>query len=150
MSYSTIEIAVQDILQGLAQFADADVTRGDYRVLDSIEDDAAILAPGSFTQADVRAQMSYRTWDVLVDYFYVYRDDGTSETNFATGRDNIIAELEKYPTLDGTSGIIQIRVSADGDAEPVDDEDGRGPFFLWQRLRVTVVERVDISGGEFA
>lgn len=150
MSYSTIEAAVQTILQGLSQYSDSDVTRGDYRVLDQIQTDCAVLTPGSFGEPQRISQASYRAWDVLVDIFYIFRDDGSSWENFCTSRDNVVDELEKYPTLDGTSGITAVEVSATSDPLEVFDADGRGPFYLTQQLRVAVLERSDTTGGEFA
>lgn len=149
MTYTTVETAVQTVLQKLSNFADSEVTRGDYRVLDEIRTDCIVLVPGSFGEPQRISESIYRSWDVLADLFYVYLDDGSSWTNFTASRDDVINQLEQYPTLDSTSGITGVEVSADSDADEVWSEE-RGPFYITQRLRITVLERYDLTGGEFA
>ncbi|MEA1998243.1 MAG: hypothetical protein U9N61_02805 [Euryarchaeota archaeon] len=150
MSYSTVEAAVQTVLQKLTRFADSEITRGDYRILDAIRTDCIVLTPGSFGETQRISESVYRAWDVLADLFYCYLDDGSSWTDFATSRDAVINQLEQYPTLDNTLGITGIEVSAADDIQEVYSDDGAGPFFLMQRLRVTILERYDLTGGEFA
>lgn len=154
MSYSSVEIAVQTLMQALTgTFASTDdVSRGDYRILDSGADTLAVLIPGPFEQdgiAEGGARKSVRAWQVLIDLFRQYVDDGTTWTNFETDRDAVLAQIEKYPTLDGESGVVNIVITADADPGEVFDEDEAGPFFVWQRLRLTITERADLSGGEF-
>ncbi len=154
MSYSSVEAAVLTLLQALTGTfaATTDVTRGDYRILDSGADTNAVLIPGSFEQdgiAEGGARKSVRDWNVLIDLFRQYADDGTTWTNFETDRDAVMAQLEKYPTLNGESGVVNVVISADADPGEVFDEDDAGPFFVWQRLRIRITERADLSGGEF-
>lgn len=154
MSYSSVEAAVLTILQGLTgTFASTDdVTRGDYRILDSGANANAVLIPGAFEQdgiAEGGARKSVRAWNVLIDLFRKYVDDGTTWTNFETDRDAVMAELELYPTLNSEAGIVGVTISADADPGEVFDEDDGGPFFVWQRMRLTITERADLSGGEF-
>ena len=150
MTYITVEAAVQDVFQALDQFSSSGVTLGDYRVLDEVQTTCIVLVPGTFSPGETESQSRYREWEVLADLFYCYRDDGTSWTNFATARDNVIAAIENYPTLDSTTGIIMTRIGAAGEPAEVYDKDERGPFFITQRLSITVVERAGITGGEFA
>ncbi len=154
MSYSSVEAAVLTLLQALTGTfaATTDVTRGDYRILDSGADAVAILVPGAFEQDGIGeggARKSVRDWNVLIDLFRKYVDDGTTWTNFETDRDAVMGQLEKYPTLDGESGVVNVIISADADPGEVFDEDDQGPFFVWQRLRIRITERADLSGGEF-
>ena len=154
MSYSSVEAALQTILQGLTgTFADtAQVTLGNYDVLDSGVAASAVLVPGAFEQdgqGEGGARKSVRAWNVLIDLFRKYVDEGTTYTSFTTDRDAVIAEIEKYPTLNGETGIVNVIVRSDGDPGEVFDEDDAGPFFVWQRLRVAVTERADLSGGEY-
>jgi len=154
LSYSSVEAAVLTLLQALTGTfaATTDVSRGDYRILDSGADAVAVLVPGAFEQdgiAEGGARKSVRDWNVLIDLFRKYLDEGTTWTNFETDRDAVIAELEKYPTLNGEAGIVRGIISADADAGEVFDEDDNGPFFVWQRLRIKITERADLSGGEF-
>ncbi len=154
MSYSSVEAAVLTILQGLTgTFAStSDVTRGDYEVLDSGAGATAVLIPGSFEQDGIGeggARKSVRNWNVLIDLFRKYVDEGTTWTSFETDRDAVIAEIERYPTLNSEAGIVNVIVRSDADPGEVFDEDDQGPFFVWQRLRIRITERADLSGGEF-
>ncbi|RMD64625.1 hypothetical protein D6833_04135 [Candidatus Parcubacteria bacterium] len=151
MAYVDVADAVQAKLQALTSvFANStDVTRGDYRVLDTGSQTVAVLVPGAFSAAEIAAYQSKREWVVLVDLFCRYLDDAETWSRFESARDSVIAQLELYPSLDGTTGITQVSVESDGDAVEVFDESGAGPFFVMQRLRVVVTERVGLSGGEF-
>ena len=155
MSYATIEARVKLLLEGLTGiFPETKlVSRGDYRELDSGASTIAVLIPGAFLQDGVAqggARKSVRDWSVLIDLYRKYLDEGTTWTDFEADRDAILEELEKYPSLNSLPGIVRVQIQADADPGEIDDEDNQGPFFVWQRLRVTVVERADLSGGEFA
>ena len=155
MSYATVEARVKLLLEGLTGVfpKTRSVSRGDYRELDEGASTTAVLTPGAFVQDGVAqggARKSVRDWGVLIDLFRKYLDDGTSWTDFEADRDSVIAELEKYPSLNSLAGIVRVQIQADTDPGEIFDDDDGGPFFIWQRLRVTVVERADLSGGEFA
>lgn len=112
----------------------------------------AVLIPGTYERAgegEGGARKSVRNWTVLIDLFRKYLDDGTTWTNFETDRDAVIAEIEKYPSLDSEAGVVDVTIAADADPGEIFDDDDQGPFFVWQRLRVGVTERADLSGGEF-
>ncbi len=154
MSYATVEARVKLLLEGLTGVFTKTryVSRGDYRELDEGAATTAVLTPGAFVQDGVSeggAMKSVRDWSVLIDLFRKYLDDGTSWTNFEADRDSIMAELEKYPTLNSLAGIVKVQIQADTDPGEIFDEDDNGPFFIWQRLRVNVNERADLTGGEF-
>ena len=154
MSYATIEARVKLLLEGLTGVFPSTnlIARGDYRELDSGASTIAVLTPGAFVQDGIGeggARKSVRNWSVLIDLFKKYIDDGTSWTDFADDRDTIMAELEKFPSLNSLPGVVQVIIAADIDPGEIFDEDDNGPFFLWQRLRVNVTERADLIGGEF-
>lgn len=153
MSYASVESAIQTLLQAMSEFSNAEVTRGDYRQLDIAgADDVAVLTPGAFQQdgvGEAGARKSVRIWNVLIDQFRKYVDDGTTWTNFEATRDAIIVQLEKYPTLNGESGITLVAIDAGADPSLVYDREGNGPYFIVQEIRVAVTERVDLSGGEY-
>lgn len=147
-----VEAAVQTLLQAMTEFASADVTRGDYRRLDKGTNNIAVLTPGAFEQDGVGqagARKSIRNWSVVIDLFRKYVDDGTTWTNFEATRDALIVQLEKYPSLDSTAGVTLVTMDAGSDPAEVYDEDDNGPFFLFQRIRVAINERADLSGGEY-
>ncbi len=152
MTYAVVEAAVQTLLQAMTEFANADVTQGDYRRLDDGTNNIAVLTPGAFEQdgvAQAGARKSIRNWNVIIDLFRKYVDDGNTWTNFTATRDALIVQLEKYPSLDSTAGVTLVTMSAGSDPAEIFDDDDNGPFFLFQRIRVTVNERADLSGGEY-
>lgn len=152
MSYASVEVAVQTLLQAMTEFADADVSRGDYKILDSGADNLAVLTPGAFIKdeaAQAGARKSLRNWNVIIDLFRKYLDDGTTWTDFEATRDALVDRLELFPSLNGTAGVTLVGVEADSDPAEIFDEDDNGPFFLFQRIRVAVNERTDLSGGEY-
>ena len=152
MSYAVIEAAVQTLLQALGQYGDADVTRGDWRVLDSGSGPYAVVYAGPFDveEGGDWGQKVY-AWTVYVEVFERYLDNGTSETNLETRVQNTVDQLCAYPTLDGASGVtLAMPVHAD-ELRYVFDEQGGGPHFIMQRIAERVWERVQYAGsGEFA
>ncbi len=152
MTYATVEAAVQTLIVAMTEFDSDSVSRGDYKILDSGADDLAVLTPGSFTKDETGqagARKSLRNWSVLVDLFRKYLDDGTTWTNFVATRDALVDQLELYPSLNGTAGVTLVAVEAGSDPSEVYDDDDNGPFFIFQRIRIAVNERTDLSGGEY-
>lgn len=152
MTYATVEVAVQTLIVAMTEFDSDSVSRGDYKILDSGADDLAILTPGAFTKDETGqagARKSLRNWSVLVDLFRKYLDDETTWINFVATRDALVDQLELYPSLNNTPGVTLVSVEAGSDPSEVDDEDDNGPFFIFQRIRIAVNERTDLSGGEY-
>jgi hypothetical protein len=152
VTYATVEVAVQTLIQAMSEFDDADVSRGNYLILDSGDDDLAVLTPGSFTKdepGEAGAYKSVRHWSVLVDLFRKYLDDETTWINFVATRDALLDHLELYPSLNSTAGIVLVGVEAGSDPSEVYDDDDNGPFFIFQRIRMAVNERTDLAGGEY-
>jgi len=152
MSYATIEAAVQTLLQALDNFASADVTRGDWRVLDSGGAPYAVLYPGPFAAA-VGGDWGQHVidWTVNCEVFERYLDNGTSETSLEATRQAVIDALLSYPTLNGVSGVTLVLPERAEPIQYVYDESGGGPFFVMQRISILVVERTCADGsGEFA
>ena len=150
MSYSTIEARIQTLIQALSAFADADVTRGDYRVLDRGSAPYVVLRPGEFERVPHTFAGGRKTeWAVIVELFEKHIGDGTEQTNLETHRQNIIDTADAYPTLNGLSGVHFASLSSGEIPRPVYDEDGSGPFFLLQIMKWEVMELTTASGGEW-
>lgn len=158
MSYDTIVARIQLLLQGLtSQFPTTDlVTIGDYRKMDSGLDPSkalAVLVPGNFDSDGAAAYQDYKHWDVLLDIFKKYgQAREQTVANFTAMRDAIIEHLDKYPTLNALSGVSQVRVTGEEDPNDVLQKGAGeqvGPTFITQRLRITVTQRVSLTGGEY-
>jgi hypothetical protein len=152
MTYATVEAAVETLIVAMTEFTAETVSRGDYRILDEGADDLCVLVPGSFDQdgaGQAGARKSIRAWAVLADLFRRYLDDATTWADFVATRDALIDHLEQYPTLNGVAGLTLVALGSDADPTEVFDEDENGPFFVFQRIRIAVTERVDLTGGEY-
>ncbi len=159
MSYETIEARYKTLLEpitladGTSAFEDEeDVSRGDYRILDSGGPRFTVLTPGPIDESDALGSYGsiFRIWGMIQDLFVRYTNDPDSWSAFIDVRDAVLQLVEENPTLNDLTGIIRTRIVTEGDPVEVFDEDDEGPFFILQRLRVTVTERVDRTGGEYA
>lgn len=126
------------------------VTHGDYSLFDKGVGSFAVLVPGPVSEAVIQAHSSIKTWVIYVDLFVKFTDDASSWTSFVTLRSSIIDQLEKYPMLDDSTGILKIVVSAGDDVQGVFDSQGAGPMWFTQTITVQITERAALSGGDFA
>ena len=153
MTYAVVEAAVKTILEGMSEFvSNDDISRGDYRILDSGASNLAVLTPGAFVKDEAGqagARKSLREWSVIIGLFRKHVDDGNSWTDFESIRDALVDRLELFPSLNGTAGVTLVGMEAGSDPDEIFDEDENGPFFIFQRIRVSVNERTDLSGGEY-
>lgn len=151
MSYVTLEAAAKTILEGVTGFLDSDkVTTGDYGVLDSGSDHCAVLRPGTLVDGSTSARVTKREYHILVDIFRRWYDDTTTINLFAVFRDAVLAKLDQYPTLNLQGTVVVLGIGSDADPIDVNDTNGNGPFFIMQRLRIRVIEKVAQTGGEYA
>lgn len=151
MSYATIEAKVQDLIQGLSAFDDDDVSLGDYRVLVRGSPTYAVLVPGPFEHEEYDSWGGRITrWDITIDLFVRDYADGTEYVDLKTHRQSILDEIDKYPTLDGLTGVTLALIVVGEPTRDVFDEAGGGPHFLLQRMTLRVTEHTLATGGEFA
>lgn len=152
MSYTTIEAGVQTLLRALSRFAEADVTRGDWRVLDSGGAPCVVLYPGPFEAEEAGDWgQKWHFWTVYADVFERYTDNGSSETAFEATRQDVMDTIHAYPTLNGVSGVTRALARRGGDLQYIYDRDGGGPYYVMQQITIEVVEKVSYDGsGEFA
>lgn len=151
MSYSTVEAKVQSLIQALATYDDEDVTRGDERVLDRGSPPYVVLKPGTLVREPGAIYGVFlTTWTVILDLFTRHMGDGTEWTDLQTYRQEIIDTMEKYPTLNALSGVLEAQIVSGEKPREIRDKAGGGPHFLAQRLALQVVERSTVTGGEYA
>lgn len=150
MSYATIEAKVQTILQALAQYANAQVTRGDYSILDVGYTECCVLRPGPFeiNRTGDWGQIGI-DWTLYISIYERYIGDGTEFTNLNTQRQNVIDALNANPSLDGTVGVTLVLGRA-ADVSAVYPVDSDTPQYLLQTIQARVHEEVLLSTGEFA
>lgn len=153
MSDATIQAAIQTLIRAHANFANADVSLGDTRILTTGTPPVAVILPGPNAARRIGdwAQVNY-TWTHYVEVWDRFGPDDYS--NIVTARQNVVDQLNAYPTLNGTSGVTLSTVT-----------DSSAPIFLWQkgqsrdtqplfvgfRLTVQTFEEASYdSSGEFA
>lgn len=128
----------------------AHVSHGDYSLFDKGVGSFIVLLPGPVSEALFQAQSSIRTWTLYADLFTRFTNEAASWLSFVSLRSSVIDQLEKYPMLNNSSGVLKIVVSANDDAQGVFDTQNNGPFWFTQRFTIQVTERAALSGGDFA
>lgn len=152
--YDAIEAALQTLLQSLTSvFAtSAQVTRGDWRVMDRGVDVWAVLYPTDYSEdtpmAAGSSQMKYTTKLLLG---VRYRDDGSTRVALVQARDAAIRHLRKYPHLNGLASDSATMGQITSDGEPLaifPTSDEGGPFALTQLFTIPTAEidTVTIAG----
>ena len=126
------------------------VTHGDYSPFDKGVGNFIVLVPGPVSESVNQARSSIRTWTIYMDLFVRFANDTSSWLSFVTLRSSVIDQLEKYPMLDDSTGVLKISVSANEDPQGVFDSQGAGPMWFTQRFTVDITERAALSGGDFA
>jgi hypothetical protein len=151
MSYASCESALQTLLQALDQYADPQVTRGDYDVLDGGYTQCCVLRPGPFTARE-SGDWGQNAYDWILDCTIYERwvGDGSEWTNLETQRQNVLDQVGAYPTLNGVSGVTRAAAERAGEIAAVYPRGSDMPAWLMQTIRLQVHEEVVYSSGEFA
>jgi hypothetical protein len=148
MGDAAIQGYIQDLIQA-SDFDDADVTLGDFRVLDRGSAPYAVILPGEIISAERSGGWSQVkvTWEHTVVVLGRLLDD--SYADFTAARQAVVDAIGENPTLGGQSEIKNAYVSAA--SEPLYSDDGGDvPQFAFSRVTVRVVEDVSYDGsGEF-
>ena len=126
------------------------VTHGDYSLFDKGVGNFVVLLPGPVSEAVIQAHSSIRTWTLYADLFVRFTNETAAWLSFVTLRSSVIDQLEKYPMLNNSSGVLKIVVAANDDAQGVFDTQGAGPMWFTQRFTIQITERAALSGGDFA
>lgn len=154
MSYESLTNDLVTILRGMTRFANADISKGDDRILGHGKVDCIILYPGPFRvddEGDISQGREDRTWTVYLDLFQrVKTNPGADWVLFGTARDDVISTLRQYPNLSqSTIFIKEVGVLATDPPQLVFDDNGKGPYFIFQRITSEIVENVTVSGGDY-
>ena len=156
MSYEDLTDDLVSVIQGMARFATADVSKGDDRKLAHGKNDCVILYPGPFVveeEGEISQGREDINWTVYVDIFQRVgaQNPATGWDSFCTMRDDMISTLRKYPNLSQTTIFIkEVGVSATDPPQYVFNERGQGPFFIVQRVIAEIVENTTVTGGDYA
>jgi len=153
MSYATVEAALQGLLQALDRFADRDVRRGDFGVLDTGGGACAVLYQGRFRamRSGDYSQVHY-TWSTYVEVYEPYTDQGGSLQRLEASVQDVCDTVGANPTAGGVTGISNCWVADAEDVQFLFQQGERErPSWCYQRVRVQTEEEVLYAGsGEFA
>ena len=154
MSYEALTDDLVSVIQGMARFANADVTKGDDRILGHGKTDCVILYPGPFRieeEGEISQGREDYIWTVYVDLFQrVKTNPGADWVLFGAARDDLITTLRKYPNLAQSAIFVkEVAVNASNPPQYVFNEQGQGPYFIVQRIVAEIVENTTASGGDY-
>ena len=145
--YATGEAAIKTLVQAVTGFTSAQVSRGNWKVLNSGA--AAVYAVLLSRPDEPRTFTTPRTvlesWITIVQVWQRYKDDGTTYTNLATAIENVLAKIDKYPHLGDTSGYVEESTpTVEGEVQEMWRKGG-GPAWLRQDIAVRWTGRQTIT-----
>lgn len=141
MSYATGEAAILTIIRAHANYDSDNTSRQDWKPLDSGKAAYyAILRPGAGENAQLSPTSFLRQWVTVVEVWQRYIDD-TKPASLQARFDELVRQIEQYPTLDGASGVIDASVTGWGDMEEVQRTNGA----LWARWSFNVQWREEYT-----
>jgi len=150
MSYATIVARAQSLIQALDTYADADVSLGDYRILESGSAPYVILRAGPLENVFRTPTRRQRTWTIMVELYERMVGDGTEEANLTANREELVVLFDKYPTLNSLSADVTGAQIIGGDEPVIALHEKGGGIWLMTILTLTVNEQYTVTGGEYA
>lgn len=150
MSYNTVEAALLAVIQLIAGsvYTASNSSQGDYRILASGKDRLVVLQPGLILAREVSAAPRYiRTrWRVKIELYIPFAGElSTIASNIRSIRQQLIDQVDKYPTLNGTSGIVLAFITGGGEPQVWTGEVQR---FWYQELDCDIEERATVAIAE--
>jgi len=147
MSYATVEAGLLAVIRLHADYNTTNSSAGDYRLLGSGKSKIIILTPGLFTQTVVAAPRRMGTsWSVNLELFIPFQQELSNiASNIRSVRQTLMDQINKYPHLNDTAGVIDAIV--EGGSEP---ELWQGENRRWwvQKMRCVIKERVIVTIAE--
>ena len=143
--YPEVETLALTKLQSVTGFTDTttkiNTARGKWGLLNSGNSDHyAIIKPGGFTRKQGAMSMNISMFEVVIQVWQRYIDDGSSMTNLEGYVKAIIALFDKWPKLgDTTDTIVDATISAGREMQDRWNKDG-ALVWLSQDLILTVQE----------
>jgi hypothetical protein len=147
MSYDVVETGLQGVIRKLSDYGTTNVSKGDYRILGAGVAKAVVLQPGPFIRNVAQAPRRLRqAWVVNLELFIPFTTELSDvASTLRTERQTIMDEVDKWPRLDATAGVIDAFIEGGGEPELWQGENRR----WWvQKLRVTIEERTNVTLSE--
>ncbi len=147
MSYATIQAAVSTVIQKLTDYTSANVVEDDNRKLSAGVTKFVSLTRGESTREDIGmgGQTVLNTWEVIATLWIAFTTRRSVQaSSVVTEMEVIIAELDKWPKLDNTSGVLDATVNNVGEPQ----EWVMGGRWWTQDVTVRVQEIVEVTLSE--
>jgi len=144
MSYDSVETGLLNVIQLHADYTSTNSSKGDYRILGAGISKGVVLTPGHFRREISAAPRRIAwTWIVNMELFVPFRAELSSvATDLRTMRQDLIDQIDPYPHLNDTSGVIDAFVESGGEPDLWQGENSR----WWvQSLRVVIKERTTVT-----
>ena len=147
MSYDTVEAGLLSTIQLLSIYSSTNSSQGDYTILGNGVTRAAILTPGSFERSVQAIPRRMSTmWMATIELYVPFTVDiSTIASSIRTERQTLLDHLDKYPTLNSTSGVVH--AIAIGGQEPTQWV-GESQQWWVQELVMRITENVNITIAE--
>lgn len=150
MSYTSVEARTQSIIQALSDFDNADVTRGDFTVLDRGSPPYAVLWFGGGRSIRPASEMTGAPirWQINIDVYDRYLDD-TSVRDLPDTLLNVVLRLVARPALEALSltdaQVIETLVEVLDEVTTLFDREGGGPHLVKGSMRYFVTVHYDVA-----
>ena len=140
MSYDVIEAALLTQVIALADFDANNAKRGDWRHLGHGKAVAVVLVPGPFQQEDATLRNHTRIrWTTEIELYVLWTgEQDTVLASLRTERQSILDQVNLYPYLGATSGVMGAIITSAGPVEAHTSPDGA--TFWKQVLNCEVLE----------
>lgn len=144
--YSEIEALALTKLQSVTGFSSTNTSRGNWGILNSgLSDHYGVLKPGAFTRSQGAMNMNVSLFDVVIQVWQQYVDDGSSLTNLEGYVKAVLNYFDKYPRLgDATNTVIDAFITAGRETQERWSKDG-ALVWLSQDLILTVQEHDEVT-----
>jgi len=147
--YPECEALVLTKLQSVTDFSSSNTSRGNWGILNSgLSDHYGILKPGAFEREQGAMAMNISNFQVIIQVWQQYVDDGTSLTNLEGHVKNIMAYFDQWRRAGDTTGtIVDAFITGGREAQERWNKDG-ALVWLSQDLIVTLQEHDVITYAE--
>ena len=118
MGYTTAENALKTLIIAIDGYSADNVSISDYRILAKGITKAVVLEPASFDRGRKSTEYYSTLWRININLFVPFGGEmSTVAANIRTYRQELIDQLDKYPTLNGASNITISLLAGGGEPE---------------------------------
>lgn len=147
-SYSAVETALLNVIKLMSEYDDGNASAGDYRILATGVQRAVVTQPAPFGPRNVEAvPRRMRTeWIINLELYEQFSQDVSEiAARVRSDRQGLIDHIDKYPTLNGTTGVIHALLISGQEPQVLIGENRN----WWQQtMRVSVETRQNVTIAE--